>query len=186
VWDKAPGRIQEDLRARRFEVRSGDDFTFNSLTDALCGALDVAHVFTHFSLGGDIESSELTLGERASDGRHKKATLKNLAEKFRSNAITTRSVDFAACESALAPEGLKFECMGAFMMYYGASSVLGTLYEVNADATSLFMRRFDYRAQTHDRASALQAAAKAFIDRLDSKPNQDHPYYWAGYVLLGG
>ncbi|HEX7671904.1 MAG TPA: CHAT domain-containing protein, partial [Polyangiaceae bacterium] len=66
------------------------------------------------------------------------------------------------------------------LLYAGAHAVLGTLWDVNDESTSTFMRLFYERARrTPDRAEALREAMAAL------RESHPHPYHWAPFVLIG-
>jgi CHAT domain-containing protein len=93
-------------------------------------------------------------------------------------------VVLSACNTALGEripgEGLR----GLTQAFFAAGSqrVLGTLWEVDDQATSEWMRYF-YQAlkQTHSPASALHDAQ----EEMAADPQWKSPYYWAGFVLAG-
>jgi tetratricopeptide (TPR) repeat protein len=67
------------------------------------------------------------------------------------------------------------------LLYAGAHSVLGTLWDVNDETTALFMKTFYERLRTtSDRAEAVRLAMR----RL--RETHPHPYHWAPFVLTGG
>jgi CHAT domain-containing protein len=93
-------------------------------------------------------------------------------------------VVLSACDTALGEpvpgEGLR----GLTQAFFAAGSqrVLGTLWEVDDQATSEWMRHF-YQAlkQTHSPARALHEAQM----EMASDPQWSSPYYWAGFSLAG-
>jgi tetratricopeptide (TPR) repeat protein len=93
-------------------------------------------------------------------------------------------VVLSACDTALGAqvpgEGLR----GLTQAFFAAGSqrVLGTLWEVDDQATSEWMGHF-YQAmkETHSPAKALQRAQQAMV----ADPQWKDPYYWAGFVLAG-
>jgi CHAT domain-containing protein len=93
-------------------------------------------------------------------------------------------VVLSACNTALGErvpgEGLR----GLTQAFFAAGSqrVLGTLWEVDDQATSKWMRHF-YQSlkKTHSPATALHDAQKA----MATDPQWSAPYYWAGFVLAG-
>ena len=93
-------------------------------------------------------------------------------------------VVLSACNTALGAqvpgEGLR----GLTQAFFAAGSqrVLGTLWEVDDQATSEWMGHF-YQAmkQTHSPAKALQRTQLA----MAADPQWNDPYYWAGFVLAG-
>jgi len=68
--------------------------------------------------------------------------------------------------------------------YAGASSVLASLWDVADEATghlmSLFYGIFKDKKQPLDKATALQYSQKLLLDEF-----YDHPYFWAGFELIG-
>jgi CHAT domain-containing protein len=93
-------------------------------------------------------------------------------------------VVLSACNTALGErvpgEGLR----GLTQAFFAAGSqrVLGTLWEVDDQATSEWMRHF-YQSlkKTRSPATALHDAQKA----MAADPQWSAPYYWAGFVLAG-
>ena len=93
-------------------------------------------------------------------------------------------VVLSACDTALGEripgEGLR----GLSQAFFAAGSqrVLGTLWEVDDQATSEWMRQF-YQAlkETRSPAKALRRAQQA----MAADPQWSDSYYWAGFVLAG-
>ena len=93
-------------------------------------------------------------------------------------------VVLSACDTALGAqipgEGLR----GLTQAFFAAGSqrVLGTLWKVDDQATSEWMRHF-YQAlnETHSPAKSLRRAQQA----MAADPQWSDPYYWAGFVLAG-
>jgi CHAT domain-containing protein len=93
-------------------------------------------------------------------------------------------VVLSACNTALGErvpgEGLR----GLTQAFFAAGSqrVLGSLWEVDDQATSDWMRHF-YQSlkKSHSPATGLHDAQKA----MASDPQWSAPYYWAGFVLAG-
>ncbi len=77
-------------------------------------------------------------------------------------------------------EGL--QGMGSAFLCAGVPTVIGTLWPVDDEGTARLVRAF-YRslAGGRDAASALRAAQ----DEVRRDPATSHPYYWAGFVLVG-
>ena len=66
------------------------------------------------------------------------------------------------------------------LLYAGARTVVASLWDVNDESTTEFMRAFYGFAQTSlSRPDALRAAMKLV---RESRP---HPYYWAPFLLVG-
>lgn len=66
------------------------------------------------------------------------------------------------------------------LLYAGARTVIASLWDVNDESTTEFMRAFYEFAQTSpSRADALRAAMKVV------RQQRPHPYYWAPFLLVG-
>jgi tetratricopeptide (TPR) repeat protein len=66
------------------------------------------------------------------------------------------------------------------LLYAGTQAVLATLWDVNDESTSIFMKSFyEELFKTTNKAAALQQAMRALRQRYP------HPYHWAPFVLVG-
>lgn len=66
--------------------------------------------------------------------------------------------------------------------YMGAKSVLSTLWPVNDNSSTVFMKNFyDAYLRGEGKAESLRAAKKAM-----GETKYAHPFFWAPYVLTGG
>jgi CHAT domain-containing protein len=96
-------------------------------------------------------------------------------------------VTLSSCQSGLSEIGSGDELAGLTraLLYAGASSVLVTLWSVNAVATLEIMNDFYSRLWSKDgtkiktEAEALQAAM------LEMRNKRTHPYFWAPFILVG-
>jgi len=96
----------------------------------------------------------------------------------------TKLVVLSACESArgvvLQGEGVA-SLQRAFLIA-GAESVVASLWKVNDDVTKRLMTAFyTFLRAGNSRSVALRRAAA----QVRSSPEYAHPYYWAGFVLVG-
>ncbi len=93
-------------------------------------------------------------------------------------------VVLSACNTALGESVPGEGLMGLTQAFFaaGAQRVLGTLWEVDDQATSEWMRHY-YVAlrETHSPTSALRKAQQA----MAADAQWSAPYYWAGFVLAG-
>lgn len=98
-------------------------------------------------------------------------------------------VVLAACQTALAsgalrdvPPGDDWIGFTRAFLHAGASAVLGTLWPVDDWATAVFMERFyEALASGSGPAAALSTAQRSLRDA----PATRHPFFWAGFVLVG-
>ena len=140
----------------------------------------VLHVATHFKIDINEHQSKLLMG----DGQFYSA-----AEIAAEPGLPLSSVDLvtlSACDTVQRKvgKGSSFEGLGALFQYKGASAVLGTLWAVADGSTAELMQEF-YTNRGEQRkmskAQALQEAQKAML----VSEKWRHPYYWAGFVLMG-
>ncbi|HVB72192.1 MAG TPA: CHAT domain-containing tetratricopeptide repeat protein [Ktedonobacteraceae bacterium] len=78
--------------------------------------------------------------------------------------------------------------LGRGFLYAGAASLLPTLWNVD-DASSAELMEMFYQALLSDfpKAAALAGAQRAFLarSRTSIRPYRVHPYFWAGFHLIG-
>lgn len=140
----------------------------------------VLHVATHFKIDTNHYQSKLLLG----DGQYYSA-----AEIAAEPGLPLSAVDLvtlSACNTVQRKvgKGAAFEGLGALFQSKGANAVLGTLWAVADGSTAELMQKF-YANRGEQRkmskAQALQEAQKAMM----ASGHWQHPYYWAGFVLMG-
>jgi CHAT domain-containing protein/Tfp pilus assembly protein PilF len=93
-------------------------------------------------------------------------------------------VVLSACNTALGERipGEGRQGLTQAFLAAGSRRVLGTLWEVDDQATSEWMRYFYQELrQTRSPAAALHQAQ----ERMAADPQWSSPYYWAGFVLAG-
>ncbi|HKF38471.1 MAG TPA: CHAT domain-containing protein [Ktedonobacteraceae bacterium] len=99
-------------------------------------------------------------------------------------------VTLSACETGRATVGGVDEVigLGRGFLYAGAASLLPTLWKVD-DASSAELMEMFYQAllSDYDKAAALAGAQRAFLARARTsiRPYRVHPYFWAGFHLIG-
>lgn len=148
---------------------AGEDFT-------------VMHFATHGNLDyEDFTQSFLTMAggnDANSDG---KLTLEELWGMDVMNHLDI--VVLSACQTAVtkgSAESSPVSPASGFLQN-GVKSVVATLWKVDDEATSLLMTEFYKNMRTMATLDALREAQVA----LSRNPKYQHPYYWAGAILLG-
>lgn len=89
----------------------------------------------------------------------------------------------ASCRSALGSgDGQALASLTGSLLAAGSSSVIATLWDVEDDASAVFMEQL-----YHDLGRGLppSAALRAAKRRLRAHPRWGSPHLWAGYVLVG-
>jgi len=94
-------------------------------------------------------------------------------------------VTLSACESGVGAEmgGEGLLGLTRAFLYAGAQSVLASLWDVSDRATAELMERFYGRlARGEAKDEALRSAQ---VEMLRAKGPRSHPFYWAGFQLMG-
>jgi CHAT domain-containing protein len=161
-------------------------FPADSLSPATLGKLDwnefsIGHFAMHAVLNERYaELSGLALGKKQASAPAEMLWYGDISH------LRTRLdlVVLSACNTAMGEripgEGLRGLTQAFFAS--GSQRVLGTLWEVDDQATSEWMRHF-YQAlkATHSPALALHRTQET----MAADPQWSSPYYWAGFVLAG-
>lgn len=140
----------------------------------------VLHMATHGQFSSNLdETFLLTWEDRININQLRNLLRTSELRKFGPIELLVLS----ACETAV---GDKRSALGlaGIAARSGARSTLATLWQVSDQATSLFMERF-YLLLTKEDLTKAEALQKAQISLLKNTRYQEHPYYWAAYVLLG-
>jgi CHAT domain-containing protein len=96
-------------------------------------------------------------------------------------------VTLSACQTALSDQQPGDELVGLTraLLYAGASSVLVTLWSVNAVAALELMGNFYHRLRGKDGAKVTAEAVALREAMLELRQTKGHPYYWAPFILVG-
>lgn len=182
--------VREELRAIQREVIKSEtfldsDFTRDRLLKTLAQGTPIVHVASHFRFQSGTEvHSYLLLG----DGQ--RMTLRDL----RSQSLKLHGVELltlSACETALGggsdETGAEIEGLGVLLQKLGANAVLATLWPIADNATPPMMRQL-YRARIRSQLGNDESlrTAQLYLLRGNAGAAFLHPFFWAGYVLLGG
>jgi len=106
-----------------------------------------------------------------------------VAEIFQLELKPAYLVTLSACETYLGGirEGDEIVGMARAFMYAGTPSILASLWKVDDYYTQKLMAAF-YRELKHcDKIEALYKARQVMIEKYGKR----HPFYWAGFVLMG-
>jgi CHAT domain-containing protein len=101
------------------------------------------------------------------------------------NLSNTDLVVLSACETGLGGhlgDGIEILGFGYVMQEAGAKAAIASLWQVSDDGTQALMNAF-YAALQQDKLSKVAALQKAQLSLLNGI--YDHPYYWAGFILIG-
>jgi CHAT domain-containing protein len=142
------------------------------------GAHDIVHVASHgeFNSNSPLLSCLRLSGGNGEDGRLE------TREIFGLN-LDAYLVTLSACNTAIGKLTKGDDVVGltrAFI-FAGTPSILGTIWSVNDESTSIFMKHFYENLKEMDKLKSLQQAQIAMIRSEEYR----HPYHWAGFQLIG-
>jgi CHAT domain-containing protein len=194
-------------------VKLDENFTLESMLDALHDKYPLVHIATHFKLNpGNAKDSLLLLGDGSGLTL---ANLKELPEVFAGVELLTLS----ACNTAYggsSASGGEVDGLGEIAQMKGAKAVMATLWSVRDVSTSKLMEEF-YRLRQagagKTKAEALQEAQLEMMGKLakpegagpgasnfggngEKKPDPvvfefdprrpfAHPHFWAPFIVMG-
>ena len=142
------------------------------------GSYGIVHVASH----GEFNSNTPLLScLRLSAGNGEDGRLET-REIFGLN-LDAYLVTLSACNTAIGKLTKGDDVVGltrAFI-FAGTPSILGTIWSVNDESTSIFMNHFYENLRVMDKLKSLQQAQIAMIQNEKYR----HPYHWAAFQLIG-
>jgi CHAT domain-containing protein/tetratricopeptide (TPR) repeat protein len=105
------------------------------------------------------------------------------AEMFGLPLDKSRLVVLSACETGRteATHGNEILGMVRGLLYAGAGTLVLSYWEVDSEATALWMRTFYDAALSRP----MPEAARAALLKVKSHPSYGHPYFWAAFAMIG-
>ena len=138
----------------------------------------IVHLAAHGEFRGD---APLFSHIQLADGPLSVADVFDL--RLRANLVT-----LSACETGRSHLGGGDELVGLVraFLYAGAARLVVSQWRVNDPATTALMARF-YEAlgRRETYAQALQTSQRAWLTDHDHESDLSHPFYWAGFQLIG-
>ena len=154
-------------------------FTQESLSRRLKSTLyPVVHVATHGQFGSTAEETFLLAWDEL-------INVRDISQMLQANLGGREGIELlvlSACETASGDQRAALGLSGVAIKA-GARSTLGSLWAVNDEATSEFVRYF-YEQLTQPGATRAGALRKAQLYLMNDLQYR-HPAYWAAYILLG-
>ncbi len=161
------------------ETLVGQQATEGNFKRRPLASYSLIHLATHGWLDGDspVWSGLVLRPSEGEDGLLQFHEILNLS--LRAGLVT-----LSACQSGLGELVTGEGMVGIARAFFhaGTPSILASLWNVNDEASAVLMDRF-YRelARGASKVDALAAARRQLID----SERYRHPYYWAGFVLVG-
>ncbi|YAF99529.1 MAG: CHAT domain-containing protein (plasmid) [Nodularia sp. CChRGM 3473] len=162
------------------KVLLNDQFTSQRLEQQLSTTdYPIIHLSTHAQFSSDVQRTIFFTWDKLVTVLEFNSLLKH---KTQTSENTIELLVLSACETA---KGNKRSALGiaGVAAQAGARSTVATLWKVDAGSTALLMEEF-YKNLNNaiPKAEALRLAQMS----LFSNPQYQHPYFWAGFVLVGG
>ena len=160
-------KVVDDTLARKEDVK------------AWVGNYDVVHLSMHGSFQPkDPMLSYLELAASDEDDGHLTA-----AEMFGLPLAKDSTVVLSACQTGEVTATHSNEVLGMVraLLYAGANNLVLSSWQVQAEATALWMETFYRAAQTNPPSEAARQARLA----VKARPEYRDPYFWAPFVLTG-
>ncbi|MDA8019483.1 MAG: CHAT domain-containing protein [Thermoanaerobaculia bacterium] len=189
-WPRLPATGEEALAIRtaapdRTRVHLGFDARLEESKYSDLANASIVHFATHGDLDEEVPSSSgLVLARLDEHGVPRPSYLR--IRDIRALELNSDLVVLSACHSAWDKTVRGDVLMGLAQAFFvaGASRVLVTLWPVDDEAAAVLMAAF-YRYLLIDGSAPETALRRAQMDILSSS-EWHAPFYWAGFVLLGG
>jgi CHAT domain-containing protein len=147
--------------------------------------MDIVHLATHANSNSDAPDKSYIAFYEEEDQLEEDENLLYL-DDLSKLYMPAKMVVLSACETGL---GKIFKGEGAMSLanacfYAGAQSVVATLWSVQDNTTyEIIVSFYDYLQKGYSKDKALQAAQLDFIN--SHSKDFHHPYYWAGFTVIG-
>lgn len=163
------------------------DFTSKSLATAMESSnFNIVHLATHGQFSSEAKNTFIL----ASDGAINVNQLDNLLRNAKGGQSRSRNSSEAisllvlsACETAVGDKRATLGLAGVAIRA-GARSTLASLWQIDDEATALFIGEF-YRELATGKVNKSEALRRAQVSFLKKYPNYSRPSYWGAYVLIG-
>jgi len=146
---------------------------------AWVGNYDLIHLSVHgkFNAGDPLLSYLQFKPAPTDDGQLTAAEMFGLPLKKNSLVV------LSACETGRVQATHSGELVGMVrsLLYAGAGNLVLSDWKVNAESTKLWMETFYREGQTREPAEAARLALVA----VKSRPEFEHPFFWAPFVMTG-
>jgi CHAT domain-containing protein len=176
--------IQAASPANSATILLGFGASRDQATSAATGDYRFIHFATHSVFDDEHpESSGVILSLFKPDGTPQDGTLR--LRNIYDLKLSAELVVLSACDTALGKniQGEGIVGLTRSFMYAGAPRVVATLWRVDDDATSAFMKDF-YQAIFRQHASPAAALRQAQSE-MRAQPRFRSPYYWGAFVIEG-
>ncbi|PSB32079.1 CHAT domain-containing protein [Chlorogloea sp. CCALA 695] len=163
-------------------------FTSKSLAAAMeSSGFNIVHIATHGQFSSEAKNTFIL----ASDGEINVKQLDTLLrdangrqnQRNRNSPNGISLLVLSACETAVGDKRAALGMAGVAIRA-GARSTLASLWQIDDEATALFIGEF-YRELATSKITKAEALRRAQVRFLKKYPNYSRPSYWGAYVLIG-
>ncbi|MBD2772424.1 CHAT domain-containing protein [Iningainema sp. BLCCT55] len=162
------------------QVLLNQKFTKNAIKKQIrTDSFQVVHLATHGQFSSNAAETFILTWDSRLDVKQLGELLKTREEN---TAAPIELLVLSACQTAGSDKRASLGLAGVAVRS-GARSTLGTLWPVEDQSTAVFMAEF-YRQLTNSQITKAQALRQAQL-KLLNQPGYQHPFYWAGFVLIG-
>ncbi len=165
------------------KILLNQDFTQESFATAISNLnAPIVHLATHGQFSSQFENTFiLTWDDRLSINQLRDILLTTGLNE--STSVVVELLVLSACETALGDRQAVLGLAGTAVRS-GARSTLGSLWQVNDEATYMLMSRF-YEELSSDKVTKAEALRRAQQKLLEIPRFRQHPFFWAQFVILG-
>ncbi len=140
-------------------------------------AFSIIHLSTHAQFSSDPDQTFILTWDTPLNVKDLKFLLQNQNNQTNLDLLT-----LSACQTAKG-DRRSFLGIAGIAAQAGARSILASLWLVDAESTSQLMSKFYEELKIgHTKAEALQLAQLSLLN----SDKYEHPYYWGGFILVGG
>ena len=145
-------------------------------SSVMTGQYDLVHIASHGFFGKNAENSFIMLYDR----NLKLSEFQNILNVEQIKYKPIDLLTLSACQTASGDDKALLGFSG-IAIKTNTLSAIGTLWSVNDEATSTFMKDFYRHLESEPKATALRQAQLGLL----KTPKFKHPYYWSPFILVG-
>lgn len=170
------------------KVLENEDFSESNMRQALTEqGYNILHIATHGVFGAAPEDNYIVTGQKLDNERNKVITISELDNLIRSvTSVDQDPIDLltlTACETAIGDNRATLGLAGVAIRA-GVRSAIASLWAVDDAATANLITRF-YSYLSDPNLTKAEALRAAQIELIQSEGFNQHPYYWAPFILIG-
>ncbi len=165
-----------------------ENFTSKTLAKAIdSSGFNIVHLATHGQFSSEAKNTFILAADGEINVKQLDDLLRNAGSgqnrRDRNSPDAIALLVLSACETAVGDKRAALGLAGVAIRA-GARSTLASLWQIDDEATALFIGEF-YRELATNKLTKAEALRRAQISFLKIYPNYSRPSYWGAYVLIG-